>query len=810
MSASSSMTSISPPKPRRTLRKSCHFCRSRKIKCSGDTICEACRERGIECAYKEGEPKGRPKVLSRVYSAPNVPDLQSEAEQHSSSYDKSWQPRQSSADDNSITYHQFSKLPAVSLPSLDRFGNTVTLRPDEISIAASILDSYSWIDHNTQGTPTNLTNQKLALFTEQTLIHNSTVNEKLVSGSCDVDFSYEDIFFTIAQELMELLALRLGEIGCSQLDRSRSHFFLKAYMADTTVTMFDAPSPPSGSPTGMFSASSVIVTETMQSKVLNPLHEYDGHQMVQMMEIWFSQHPFSSMLSKTLLLRDIRQETYDDVLVAVMLGDVEAVQETTKSRAKSHALYAWASTRLNAISQENLRLSLIQAIVLLGWHALCTRKARRALVLLVWADSHVRSMAISKPGANIVNGVDMGEVEAESLCNTQWLTFSIYQWIMMQAQVTVRDLSFWDVPTALPTADLTSLAILRLDRASYSISTLQSQERAYRELWLLSYVAAFTSQIYRLCPQVPPPAEVAEASQGWQSHVLNRLRGLPDPMKDILVICTQVRHVLTDIVRTIHIEAQCSTSQAVEILIAHTILIHLLLPSWAETIDTDPNALSNLNALGARRVLAAGGIQKLISDFCCSMTALLKIFAVLKGTNLGSPRTARITMSHPASTTDYIIFMALDACMRGLKSLWFLNCNGTDMEKFYVNEKREEFQHFAEELRNFSKGLDRVDVVRLGLVIEQLEFVICHFAGLELEEQSSTLPSSRASGSSNKTKARTPPPGMIIGTIMQTNDHGFDLGDSSSMDFMTNDAIWCDLMPMQTPLLDHNGWSMLS
>lgn len=132
--------------------------------------------------------------------------------------------------------------------------------------------------------------------------------------------------------------------------------------------------------------------------------------------------------------------------------------------------------------------------------------------------------------------------------------------------------------------------------------------------------------------------------------------------------------------------------------------------------------------------------------------------------------------------------VALDACMRGLESLWFLNCNGTEMDEFNVNEKREEFQYFAEELRTFSEGLERVDVVRLGLVIEQLEFVIYRFAGLELEEQSSTLPSSWANGSSNETKARTPPPGMIIWSITQTNDHGFDLGGSSSIDMMTNDA----------------------
>ncbi|RJE22807.1 hypothetical protein PHISCL_04865 [Aspergillus sclerotialis] len=43
------------------LRKSCVFCRSRKIRCSGGHVCAACRERNLNCVYSPEAKKGRPK-----------------------------------------------------------------------------------------------------------------------------------------------------------------------------------------------------------------------------------------------------------------------------------------------------------------------------------------------------------------------------------------------------------------------------------------------------------------------------------------------------------------------------------------------------------------------------------------------------------------------------------------------------------------------------------------------------------------------------------------------------------------------------
>ncbi|KAK6501551.1 hypothetical protein TWF481_009387 [Arthrobotrys musiformis] len=43
------------------MRRSCHFCRLRKIRCSGQNICSACRERNIDCVYEAESSRGRPK-----------------------------------------------------------------------------------------------------------------------------------------------------------------------------------------------------------------------------------------------------------------------------------------------------------------------------------------------------------------------------------------------------------------------------------------------------------------------------------------------------------------------------------------------------------------------------------------------------------------------------------------------------------------------------------------------------------------------------------------------------------------------------
>jgi len=680
-------------------------------------ICEACRDRNFECSYREGEPKGRPKSLSVTtpYTAAKTTDDTSTA--------NGIPPKDTVT--NAI-YNTHSNMRASSFSSSDRPGTAKGLRLEHVSVAAKLQNVFSRLTSSSAGPAMDRLDMKIDLFREHMSAHSSVLVDTSVPTSLSNDLSYEDIFFSISQELIEMLALRLGEIGCRQLDLSRSRYFLKSYTIDTATTMFDSSDWPMDPIQQARTLASV--PEDIMPRVRSPLQAYDSHQVVQMHEVWFSQHPFSFMFSKTLLLRDIRQDTHDDILAAVMLADVLAAQGTDEARANSHDMYTWASIRLGAVRQDDLRLSTIQAVVLLGWHALCLGQARRALCLLFWADSTVRSLPAIKLGVNIINGIDVGKVEAENLCSTHWLTFSISVWIVMQTKVPGRDSPPWDVPDALPPPDRTMLNTFNLDRASYNFSTLQSQEGTYCELWLLSHVAAFTSHIYALCPRIlPPRMETVKPAESWQSHILTHLRNLADPMEDILILCTQARHVLLDLVQTLESHVQHTHSQALTLSIAHTIMIHLLLPS-------SESSSSGTNSLGARRVLAAGGIHRLFSDFRSSLTALLKVFGVLKNTTQLMPARNRITMSQRASTNDAIMYLALDACGRGLKSLWTLGRSGTETERHFLKEKTDELLAVATDLHAFSKKLDSVSPANMGGVTEQLENVICQFMSLQYED----------------------------------------------------------------------------
>ena len=59
----------SSPTTSLNIRKSCYFCRSRKIRCSGGHVCTACRARNSGCVYGREGSKGRPRSTKSA-SAP--------------------------------------------------------------------------------------------------------------------------------------------------------------------------------------------------------------------------------------------------------------------------------------------------------------------------------------------------------------------------------------------------------------------------------------------------------------------------------------------------------------------------------------------------------------------------------------------------------------------------------------------------------------------------------------------------------------------------------------------------------------------
>jgi hypothetical protein len=471
-----------------------------------------------------------------------------------------------------------------------------------------------------------------------------------------------------------------------------------------------------------------------------PLQEYNAHLTIQMLEIWFSQHPLSFIFPKTLLLRDIRHDTHDEILLAAILADVQYAQDNEESRNKGTKLFKWAATKLQEIPQCNIKLSTIQAVVLLGWRSLCSGSARRAMCYFVWAGYAIHSLPTPVLLQNTINGIDVGEIERESLCNAHWLIFSVNLWAMMQMDSPGCEMPPSSAPSSFPPVDESASASFKLDRTSYNFSTLQNQERMFRELWLLSHVAATTSHIYALYPRSLPQQNTNDqGSACWQSHTLDQLRRLSSPTQDISMLCTRVRRVLLDSVQLVETHVQHSHSQALALSASHTMIIHFLVPS--------PSSNGNSYAGSMSRVFAAGGIDQLIVDFCHSATSLLKVFSVLENSHPDG-RSDRIVMSQRPSSIYDIFALALDACGRGMNSIYLLGQTGTEIERKAVRDRTIELARLATELHAFSKDLNLVSTSRLKLVKKQLKNAMAQFTSLQLDMPMSSTYSSTGPSSS--------------------------------------------------------------
>ncbi|KAG9238213.1 hypothetical protein BJ875DRAFT_513972 [Amylocarpus encephaloides] len=672
------------------------------------SICSACRERNIECSYRVGGPKGRPRGPSRA-----------------------------STEDTSIKS-------GVSTPSTDslqwRGGSPVKnayldgSNPDvpDRSVATNLQSMFNRLMGDRSESTTHHSNLVLDNFNKQIPRAGRPAKcggspQSPMPTSIGKPISYEGLFFILAQELIEMIALRFGDLGCHQLEAGRSRYFVKSFMADTVECMFDrvesfpstdkGNSPPSGFGQPLTPGST-------------PLQEYNGHLTVQMLEIWFSQHPLSFIFPKTLLLRDIRHDTHDEILLAAILADVQYAQDNEESRNKGSKLFRWAAAKLREVSQNNIRLSTIQAVILLGWRSLCSGNARRAMCYFVWAGYAIHSLPTPPLGVNTINGIDVGEIERESLCNAHWLIFSVNLWAMMQMDAPGCEMPPSSAPSSFPPVDESASASFKLDRTSYNFSTLQNQERMFRELWLLSHVAATTSHIYALYPRSLPQEDISDPGC-WQQSTLEQLRRLSSPTTDISMLCTRVRRVLLDSVQLVETHVQHSHSQALALSASHTMIIHFLVPSPASSTN------GNSYAGSMSRVFAAGGIDQLIVDFCYSATSLLKVFSVLDNADREGAHSDRVVMSQRPSSIYDIFALALDACGRGMNSIYLLGQNGSELERKCVRDRTGELYRLATELHAFSKELNLVSTTRLKTVKKQLKNAITQFGSLHMGLSSS-------------------------------------------------------------------------
>ena len=90
--------------------------------------------------------------------------------------------------------------------------------------------------------------------------------------------TYEKLFFGLVPGLVELVSARFVSFGLCHADDTLTPYFTSTLAHDRTVTMFDTPTQAETPP------------------------KFNDHQVCQMIELWFFHHPFSIIVSKTLLL----------------------------------------------------------------------------------------------------------------------------------------------------------------------------------------------------------------------------------------------------------------------------------------------------------------------------------------------------------------------------------------------------------------------------------------------------------------------------------------------------------------------------
>lgn len=565
----------------------------------------------------------------------------------------------------------------------------LTMASDESSdtLASDLTDMFDEDFRYATLTKSNAFQESLAAFHRQ-VSHNPTSTLESLLGAAVEDtprrsISYAQLLYTVTQGLVEMLAVRFGNLGCYQLKDSSARFYAVSLANDDTPTMFEAD----------------------VAEEVNPLDTFDRHRTVQMIEVWFSVHPLAIIVSKTLFLRSYSSNTHDPLLLAVMLADASYVHEDDATRGHREALFRWTTARLHDRPATECGLSTVQMLMILGWHELCIAHARRATCLLGYAGRIItrlqaKNVQTPETGLRQVNGIDIARVEAELVRNIYWLTFSITLWSFMQIDQPYPQLLPPTVPTEFPPMDESSSAVVQLDVASKNVSTLAKQADMIHELWPLSHVASTTAHIYALLPR-RQDADEAACSESWQSQPHHQLRLLLSVEQNISVLCINIRKVLVNAVKVLEVKVENALSKALVLTAYHTTIIHLLFPRLDS--PTDQTIVS----------------EELLTDFCVSAQSLLELFSIVDAEHDTDHLITRIR----SSTFADVFVLGLDVCSRAIEYfLTRLHC-GSALEVENVNRTMAKLMSIASDMHAISKSETLLTAKNVRLVKKRLKRV---------------------------------------------------------------------------------------
>ncbi|TWU76948.1 hypothetical protein ED733_007144 [Metarhizium rileyi] len=693
------------------LRRSCAFCRARKIKCSNETICEACRRQGADCIYDFEPPRPKSRTISQD-SSRSDPAVRSDG--------VSGQQRSSSGS----PVGTISKEPT----SLEDVGNI-----------ARVLEQKFYENFSTDvGPRSSPWQEKISAYHRS--IQNS-VRER--PEAVAVKFNPKNVKYTgilnlLTHDLVGLVTDQFGSLGCHHVEDGGARFFLSGLINDKTQTMFDN-APLSG----------------------NPLSEYGQRQQTQLIDVWFSVHPLSFLVSKTLLLRELRDGTHDEILLAAMLADANLSIGDEVAMARGHVLLRWATAQLrtrplrsnqsssagtaqySGISTRIFSgISTAQALMLLAWNALCSFQIRRATCYIGLAGKIATEIKeqISSTAAPMtssrINGIDVFDVEKEVVAYLYWTTYSLSLWAFIQ----MGNGHFSGLlPTSLTSIFLpvteASSVIIQLDMVSENFSTLQKQKTVIREMWPLAHIASIIAYICALYPHDGDTSESPKTNY-WQEAPLLALQRIQQgkPSQDVASVCHEINRVLMESIHILNKRVTEASSRSLVLLVYHTMAIHFLFPMSPQGVAEE-------------RVSA-----EVVDRFCASSQEILQIFQVISD----QPQDLFSITPSLRSFFPELFFLALDTCARALNLIHTKKTGALLMDPTTIHAYNGRLKSLAKGLYTTTNNDFLNQGKSLRSVRKQLRSCVRAFGGTRPESASSGVSSPDDSSTSESSMPQSP------------------------------------------------------
>jgi hypothetical protein len=607
-------------------RQSCDRCHTQKLRCthkssSNGSVCDRCFRKRAQCVYSSSLPKGRPKRTGTggdpVSSSSTAPVA---VPASSSSTSSSLSATVQDGSCGKSTAH--TPPPAETSLTL---GDDLELMFDECFVRKNPSRSDVYQD-------------SIVSFQRRAERSSRGIGPGL---SPHGHLSHESVLSFLTMDMVEMMLKRYGCLGCQQPDNAADRNYSACLLADRTPTMFDSPSD--------------SYPETLASP--------GRHCIIQLIDLWFSVHHFSPVVSKSLLIAQYDDGTVDEALLAIILADAcQAFHSTVVPDEdgidKAEILYRFAAAQLKSrplslVDPGSLSISTAQTMVLMAWRELRVGRIRRATCLAGYTCRIVRRLNESRrkegrKNCATLSGVDIGIVETEILQNIEWLCWAASTWAFIQIDQPFPLLSPEEMPD-LPCLDEVTSAMIRLDRATNNISTLPAQIQAMQRLFPLSHITSTVAHIYTLYLNAPVDGTKIEAAP-WQTRHIYRLYRLRHPYYDPTALSSEIRAILSMATHAVEIEVTNVTSQSLLLFTYHTIAIHMLFPK------------SKTDALPESQPI----LPSTLHAFCQAASAVIAVSRRLLSLSTGLLSAQTLGWADAAS----MLALSLDTCSRALDHIY--------------------------------------------------------------------------------------------------------------------------------------------